>query len=249
MEYGLSPNSNPNRANDEERETAAAMLAVLCHMRRDFIALGEVSTGDIEAIRGICGMALVGYEVEDSTDPVGRSRFDTAIVYRRDTLTLIGRRNLTSVTAGRTARLGQHFEMITNDDGRRLHLIVSHWPSRLMLHEDAPKRFEFGIRLRDKVDELLSVDSKANIVLLGDYNDEPFDEVISVSLRATRDRQFAGRRDELLYNPFWRHLTSIRTRRFEEPERGSRNRLPRCGRHHALAHVRPHDVLFLGDWD
>jgi len=98
--------------------------------------------------------------------------------------------------------------MIVNDDGSTLDIFVSHWPSRLYLHEDRVDRIEFGLRLRDQVDLLLSSDPATNVILLGDYNDEPFDSVIAEGLRATRDKRLVARRPELLYNPFWRHMSS-----------------------------------------
>ena len=65
------------------------------------------------------------------------------------------------------------------------------------------------MRLRDEVDTLISQhDSNPLFVLLGDYNDEPFDESLSDLLMATRDFALASRKKYLLYNPFWNHLNS-----------------------------------------
>ena len=44
------------------------------------------------------------------------------------------------------------------------------------------------------------------MILLGDFNDEPFDLTISEHVFSTRDRNKAKRKKELFYNPFWRSL-------------------------------------------
>jgi hypothetical protein len=213
---GLSPSSAPGRASEGELETACDMLEVLCRLRHHFIALGEITVADFDAIRAQATDWLHGYELEDGNVAVGRGKFDTLVLYRPDAIALTTRRDLVNTKVGRTARLGQHFAMVCTADSTPLHLIVSHWPSRLTLHEDVPDRIEFGHRLRDKVDDLLSGDSSANVVLLGDYNDEPFDDAISQALRATRDKKFVHRRPDLLYNPFWRHLSSYECAQGEE---------------------------------
>ena len=45
-----------------------------------------------------------------------------------------------------------------------------------------------------------------HVVLLGDFNDEPFDRSLAEQVLATRDRGRARRGGCLLYNPFWRCL-------------------------------------------
>ncbi|HEX7893376.1 MAG TPA: hypothetical protein VF447_04230 [Terriglobales bacterium] len=89
-----------------------------------------------------------------------------------------------------------------------LHVFISHWSSRLNVQQFQPERHVLGVRLRDAVNAILEKESRAKIVLLGDYNDEPFDAPIAEHLMATRDRRLATRRKHLLYNPFWRHMTS-----------------------------------------
>ena len=44
------------------------------------------------------------------------------------------------------------------------------------------------------------------IIILGDFNDEPFDKSLAGHLLATRDRTLVKQNDLYFYNPFWRHL-------------------------------------------
>ena len=65
-----------------------------------------------------------------------------------------------------------------------LHLFINHWPSRYGgLMETKPKRNFVATVLRQKVDSILSTSSKANIIIMGDFNDDPEDESLSKYLR------------------------------------------------------------------
>ncbi|UTL93775.1 hypothetical protein NLL86_04470 [Pseudomonas fluorescens] len=85
---------------------------------------------------------------------------------------------------------------------------MSHWPSRLWCSQNDAKRHLLGIRLRDSIDDVMAnVSVNPFVVLLGDYNDEPFDESMSQQLMASRDIELVHRRQHLLYNPFWKYLS------------------------------------------
>jgi hypothetical protein len=87
----------------------------------------------------------------------------------------------------------------------KIHIIVNHWPSRTGGEERSrPKRAETAKLTRSIVDSLFRVDPKAKIIVMGDLNDDPFNESCSVILGAKKDK------DELkpgeLYNVFWKTL-------------------------------------------
>jgi len=62
-----------------------------------------------------------------------------------------------------------------------LYVFMNHWPSR---HHDESFRNKAGDVARKRIDEILAVDPKADIIMLGDFNDEPSDESIRDHLRA-----------------------------------------------------------------
>ena len=68
---------------------------------------------------------------------------------------------------------------------------MDHWPSR---HHDGSYRNKAGDVARKRIDEILATDPKADMVMLGDFNDEPSDESIRDHLRAvtTADNLPAG---------------------------------------------------------
>jgi hypothetical protein len=60
-------------------------------------------------------------------------------------------------------------------------------------------------RLGEKLREINSATADPLVILMGDFNDEPFDESMVTLLPSTRDRTLA-RAGGFLYNPFWRFL-------------------------------------------
>ena len=70
-----------------------------------------------------------------------------------------------------------------------------------------PASISLAIRLRERIKSIMDEEGNAHIVLIGDYNDEPFDHSLSEHLQATRDRALAAVKSHLFYNPFWRHLS------------------------------------------
>lgn len=65
------------------------------------------------------------------------------------------------------------------------HIFVNHWPSRRGGEEvSGSKRTSTATVLRNKVDEIFALDSKANIIIMGDMNDEPSDSSLFNVLKA-----------------------------------------------------------------
>jgi len=67
-------------------------------------------------------------------------------------------------------------------DSDTLTVFVSHWPSRRGGKED--KRLLAAQVLRNAVDSLLTLNSKANIICVGDFNDDPTDKSLKKVLNA-----------------------------------------------------------------
>lgn len=69
--------------------------------------------------------------------------------------------------------------------GIELHVFVNHWSSKREGEaETEPRRIEAAKILRKKVDEILSMNEDANIVIMGDFNDSPTHTSIRDYLRA-----------------------------------------------------------------
>jgi endonuclease/exonuclease/phosphatase family metal-dependent hydrolase len=71
--------------------------------------------------------------------------------------------------------------------GDTLHVAVNHWPSRRGGKED--KRLLAAAAARRAVDSVLSINPQANIVLVGDFNDDPNNRSIKKILLASDDKE------------------------------------------------------------
>lgn len=68
--------------------------------------------------------------------------------------------------------------------GKIIHLFVNHWPSRRGGENSEIRRIQAATVARAKVDAILKADPKANIVLMGDFNDHPDNVSIQDVLKA-----------------------------------------------------------------
>ncbi len=68
---------------------------------------------------------------------------------------------------------------------QKVYVIVAHFPSRRGgLKASEPKRTHVAKYIRDKVDEIFADDPSANVIVMGDFNDEPDNKSIAVTLQA-----------------------------------------------------------------
>lgn len=194
------------RATDEQKAIALDVVRYLTtDLKVDCLALGEITLGNLEFF--LDELQLEDYSVYDGTVQQGNFKIDTGALYRTDTLHLFDDRTLIPVKNGHSFKLANRLDFIVPDLDIFLHLFISHWPSRLTCGKDNPNRHFLGMRLRESVEEVNEQHGRpAYVVLLGDYNDEPYDSSLAEHLLAVRDRRLVGKRPKLLYNPFWRHL-------------------------------------------
>jgi hypothetical protein len=194
------------RENEGLRTAAASVIKILLQKNKvSFLALGEMSLEDMNHLRGL--IKIKNLRFESGLTSVGRAKYDTCYIYDTEVLQLIGIEDVSSADGGRTLKLAQQLTFIERLSGKLIFILASHWPSRLYVDEHDPVRDEFGIRLRDTVRKIKSPDgAQPHIILLGDYNEEPFSKALSVQLMASRHREFVSRKEYLLYNPFWGFL-------------------------------------------
>jgi len=80
-----------------------------------------------------------------------------------------------------------------------VYVFVNHWPSRSGgVNETAGKREFAASVLRGEIDDILAVDANANIITLGDFNDEPTDASVRSVLMANTTKPTTF--DNQIYN-------------------------------------------------
>lgn len=188
----------------EEKLIVAKELfkTLISDLQVDCLALGEVSPTTLHEFMEIIGP---DYELFDGTTEC-ELNFNTGIIYRKSKLRLINNSCIETTLCGLSFKVATRLDFMV--ENIPIHLFVSHWSSRRYRQQGAPERNKFGSDLRGAIDELNSDygGKPAYSILMGDYNDEPFDHPLAGQLRAVRNRVRIRRNPLLLYNPFWRHL-------------------------------------------
>ncbi len=141
------------------------------------------------------GYLLVHY---DSPDQRG---IDVALLYKAKSFQLISSR----VYSAAFLTIKSHTRdmllvkgMVGKDT---VFLLVNHWPSRRKgKAESEDKRIAVSIMVREVVDSILQKSAIAKIIVMGDFNDEPFDRSIAIELNTTAESN--SKKDEL-FNPFY----------------------------------------------
>jgi predicted extracellular nuclease len=126
------------------------------------------------------------YRIIHKDSPSGRG-IDCALLYDAKRMKEIAAR-FHFVKAGNTRDI---VEAELEAEGRRLTVFVNHWPSRRSENgkPNAELRHAAGATLRRRFDELLKANAHADIVSLGDLNDNPDDDSVRKHLRAGPDQK------------------------------------------------------------
>src|SRR5215207_4185269 len=118
------------------------------------------------------------YEIVHKDSPSERG-IDCAIIYDSAVFTLV-EPQFHYVDADNTRDI---VEAKLKRNGNDLYVFMIHWPSRF--HEESYRNKAADV-LRKRVDGLLSADPKADIIMVGDFNDEPDDAAIKDHLRTAK---------------------------------------------------------------
>lgn len=127
-----------------------------------------------------------GYKIIHFDSP-DRRGIDVAFLYRPALFSPLRsypiRINLPEDTAFKTRDILYIKGLFGEED--TVHFFVNHWPSRYGGYEESmPKRLFVASVLRSMVDSLQKAGVDPNIIIMGDFNDEPSDESIKSVLKA-----------------------------------------------------------------
>ena len=126
-----------------------------------------------------------GYKVVWHEGPDERG-IDVALIYDSNRVTLIGSTAipviLESVTDPNTRDILKVTVKVGSEDYQ---LFVNHWPSRRSGQDQSEMhRIKAASVLRKEVDQILSVNPKANVICMGDFNDFPSNKSVHDVLQA-----------------------------------------------------------------
>lgn len=190
----------------------------------DVLGLCEVDDSDIDAISKKIG---ANFSVENDTGKIVNLKFDLAIFFNNQKLELVGKSRLFDRKNGEALKAGARFSFKEKATNETIHIVLSHWPMHKECAHDM-KKTELACCINSEIRRLKECDQNEQIpfvILMGDYNDEPFSTSLSYHLGSTRDRGFLEKNPEIIYNPFWRHLGE------HKPHNYCKNESIYCGTH------------------
>lgn len=124
---------------------------------------------------------------EESPDKRG---IDVGLLYHPEKFTYLSHETLPIQFPFDTASRTRDVLLVTGKvfDQDTIHVFVNHWPSRFGGHiETDPKRAVVAQTVRDKVLAIYQKNPTANIIIMGDLNDHPYDDSVAKVLKAKRD--------------------------------------------------------------
>jgi hypothetical protein len=133
-----------------------------------------------------------------------KSKFNLGVIYNEEMASFVGNEFKISEIGGNKYKIACRLDFVLHGEDY-FSFLVSHWPSRLLKRDDSEIRGHYGSALRKEVENLRQSGIKY-LVVLGDFNDEPFNHSMTTYLRGCRDASFVNSNPDLLYNPFWRQI-------------------------------------------
>jgi len=138
--------------------------------------------------------------LEEGSDPRG---IDVGLLFRTEILQYISHKAIPSSKSFRS----RFILYVKLKDAKKdtFHIFVNHWKSREGgAKETEIKRIENAEILKQSVDSLFRENPRVNIIIMGDFNDEPGNTSIAVTLGAKKPERkpTAGSLYDLLWDPF-----------------------------------------------
>lgn len=119
----------------------------------------------------------------DSPDQRG---IDAALIFDRKLFGIVAIDTLrVNIPTGTPTRYILHVTLKLLTDNTLIHFFVNHWPSRRGGEvKSEPNRVAAARILKKEVDKILAADKNSNIIMMGDFNDEPNNRSIIQVLKA-----------------------------------------------------------------
>ena len=178
----------------------------LCEVENAFVLKELVSNTELK---------YAGYQFVHRDSPDLRG-VDVALLYDPKRVRVVEKRFLPVPLEERPTRDILYAQGVLKETGDTLHLFVNHWPSRYGGElESEPKRIKAAQVLRSAVDSLFLRNDKANIIIMGDFNEYTSNESITRVLGAKN--QWETAEPGILYNACFQYdgNESIGSHKFE----------------------------------
>jgi predicted extracellular nuclease len=173
----------PERLDKKLEDLARAIRAIGGYQGPDLLGVCEVENRDVLE-RLVSEFLPEGvYDVAHADSPDERG-IDVALIYRKSAMTFRGMFNH-PIDLGGGDRTRDILEVVFEREGKQFTVLVNHWPSRSGGEaRSASKRERAAEKAAEIITHTTNADPAADIILMGDLNDEPFNESVEEVLRA-----------------------------------------------------------------
>ncbi|MCX4244067.1 endonuclease/exonuclease/phosphatase family protein [Paraliomyxa miuraensis] len=177
-------------------ETAGRTIRQLVHDGAKVLGLCEVNDASLQSLRRFLP---AGFDLHPCTGPVNGLHWDLALAFDSAAWKACGHaRRIVARYGNHSYKAGWKRPLLHRSTGVEVAIYVAHWRSRL--RDGALGRQRCGQELATSMEK-----EKRPIVVMGDFNDEPFDKALE-GMNTSRDIHLVRDSCNLLFNPFWRHL-------------------------------------------
>lgn len=183
----------------------------------DLLVLGEVQPMDVERLRKCCSDEVPLQFVLDDASSEGKP-LDIGFVFNHEKLELIASKINRDMYLGKTLSREFYACFKTRLSEELIHVFAVHWPSRSFT-SGADERSSLGFAAQQRIRNLAPRGEIPFVIVIGDFNDEPFDASVTRCLQGSRDRTLVRKNPDSLYNPFWRWLGEQQSLQAETPLR------------------------------
>jgi len=151
----------------------------------DLVGFAEVENQQVlEMLTSSAGLNKIKYSIVHYDSPDERG-IDVAMLYNPGTFTVISSEPLQVMLPGNDLTRDILYVKGKLRSGEIMHVFINHWPSRREGSDiSAPKRMAAADVLRAKLDVIQKLEKSPNILILGDFNDEPSDNSITNGIKA-----------------------------------------------------------------
>ncbi len=173
------------RLNTKIEHTGKVITDIANPALPDFIAFAEVENKQVlEMLTSSAKLSKTKYSIIHFESPDERG-IDVAAIYNPAAFKLISSEPLQVELPDNDRTRDILYVKGKVKSGEILHVFINHWPSRREGTELSDhKRMVAAKVLRNKIDAIQKLDKSANILLMGDFNDEPSDKTIADGLNA-----------------------------------------------------------------
>ena len=190
------------RYSKKVRDIAKVIDAIGGDQPADLIGLAEIENREVlERLVEHKTLSSYGYEIIHFESPDERG-IDVALLYRESTIKKLSAEKIkVEFPWDPKDKTRDILYAKVHLDKQPLHVFVNHWSSRGGgVGKTAPKRMRSAALVRKEVDKILDTNPKANIVVMGDLNDEPENLSVKRILYANEKKESECKS---LYNMSW----------------------------------------------